>query len=302
MIHPKRYFHVFALTLAAILMCVNASAQFREEAFSQQYGGNSTGQKDSVEAVFSFKEYFGGLRHKNDMKVGTMFTGSTVFIGGSQIYNKQYWKLPIVYGTIGAGLGAGIYFSSKDNSKAATWSFVGAGLAYWGALMDGVINYKPDDYPDAGKATLYSLLLPGLGQIYNKEYWKLPLYLGGLGAAFHYYSDFNRNFQRFRNIYIEASTAENGEYDGPISAEQALYYRNIYRRYRDYSILAIAAVYLLQVIDANVFSYMHDFEVTDDLSLRMEPVVSLPDCRLAMSSPNFVTPNMALGMRVALHF
>ncbi len=167
--------------------------------------------------------------------------------------------------------------------------------------MDGVISYKPDDYPSAGKATLYSILLPGLGQIYNKEYWKLPLYLGGLGAAFHYYSDFNRNFQRFRNIYIEATNPD-AQYDGPITAEQALYYRNIYRRYRDYSTLIIAAVYLLQVIDANVFSYMHNFEVTDDLSMRMEPVIGLPDYQLAMATPGKFSTGMTFGVRLGIQF
>ena len=268
----------FALiVLASCLFSGTLRAQFRSEAFSQSYSNDksATSGKDSVEVIFSFKEYFGGLGHKNDLKIGKLVGGSTVFVGGCQIYNKQYWKLPIVYGTIGAGIGAGIYFNSKGNSTAAALSFAGAGLAWWGSLMDGVISYKPDDYPNAGKATLYSILLPGLGQIYNKEYWKLPLYLGGLGAAFHYYSDFNRNFQRFRNIY---------------------------RRYRDYSTLIIAAVYLLQVIDANVFSYMHNFEVTDDLSMRMEPVIGLPDYQLAMATPGKFSTGMTFGVRLGIQF
>ena len=294
----------FALiVLASCLFSGTLRAQFRSEAFSQSYSNDksATSGKDSVEVIFSFKEYFGGLGHKNDLKIGKLVGGSTVFVGGCQIYNKQYWKLPIVYGTIGAGIGAGIYFNSKGNSTAAALSFAGAGLAWWGSLMDGVIRYKPDDYPNAGKATLYSILLPGLGQIYNKEYWKLPLYLGGLGAAFHYYSDFNRNFQRFRNIYIEATNPD-VQYDGPITAEQALYYRNIYRRYRDYSTLIIAAVYLLQVIDANVFSYMHNFEVTDDLSMRMEPVIGLPDYQLAMATPGKFSTGMTFGVRLGIQF
>ena len=299
----KSIISIVLVSLAAILFSGNIHAQFRSEAFSQSYSdsSSSTSSKDSVETLFSFKEYFSGLGHKKELKIGTLAGGSAVFVGGCQIYNKQYWKLPIIYGVMGAGIGAGIHFHNQGNNTAAALSFAGAGLAWWGSLMDGVISYKPDDYPSAGKATLYSILLPGLGQIYNKEYWKLPLYLGGLGAAFHYYSDFNRNFQRFRNIYIEATNPD-VQYDGPITAEQALYYRNIYRRYRDYSMLIMAAVYLLQVIDANVFSYMHDFEVTDDLSMSMEPVIQLPDYQLAMIPSSGFGANLTLWVKLGLKF
>ena len=69
------------------------------------------------------------------------------------------------------------------------------------------------------------------------------------------------------------ATDKNSTYDGPISAETALYYRDVFRRYRDYSIVALAGFYLLQVIDANVFSYMQDFELSDDISLNISPTV-----------------------------
>ena len=249
--------------------------------------------------LFSLKEYFGGLGHKNELKVGNMFAGSAVFIGGSQIYNRQYWKLPIVYGTIGAGLGGGFYFRSRGDTKASTLCFIGAGVAYWATLMDGVVSYRPNDYPHAGKATLYSILVPGLGQIYNKEYWKVPIYIGGMAAGLHYYFTFSKSFERFRNIYIEASSADSS-YDGPFTADQALYYRNIYRRYRDYSLLATAAVYLLQIIDANVFSYMHGFEVNDDISMRVGPAVMLPDNQLA--SAGLAGGNVGVGLRLGINF
>ena len=276
--------------------CFDARAQFKENAFSQQYNDDPAKQKDSTDVLFSFKEYFGGLKHKNELKIGNMFAGSAVFIGGCQIYNKQYWKLPIVYGAIGGSLGAGIYLNSTGNHNAARWCFVGAGVAWWGSLMDGVINYGPKKYPHAGTATLYSLLVPGLGQIYNKEYWKVPVYLGLMGFGIHYYLDCNKNFERFRAIYKEAT--EPG-YSGQVSADQALYYRNTYRRYRDYALLATAAVYLLQIIDANVFSYMHNFEVNDDLSMKLAPTVIVPQMQLASNS---VFDNAALGLRVGLTF
>lgn len=285
--------------LLAAFLCLNASAQFKEEAFTQQYNDDPTSASDSTDVLFSFKEYFGGLSHKNEIRIGTMTAGSALIIGGSQIYNNQKWKLPIVYGAIGGSLGAGIYLNATGNKDAAKYCFIGAGFAYWATLMDGVLNYKPSVYPHPGKATLFSILVPGLGQIYNREYWKLPIYLGAIGFAIHYYSDCQVNYARFRDIYIAAKDPD-VHYDGPITAEQALYYRNVYRRYRDYSILAIAVLYLLQVIDANVFSYMHNFEVDDDIALRVAPAVIMPERQFASITP--VSQPAAFGLRLGVNF
>ena len=222
-----KYLKLILSLMAAFLVSAvfnDAHAQFREQPFQQQYNDNPSAQTDTVESMFSLKEYIGGLQHKNTLKIGTMAAGSAVLVGGCQIYNEQYWKLPIVYGTIGGSLGAGLVLKNKGNDKAATWCFVGAGVAYWATMLDGVINFEKDaDYPHPGKATMYSLLVPGLGQIYNKEYWKVPIYIGGLVAATHYYTDFKRNFERFRNIYLEATNPDI-QYTGPIPADQALYY------------------------------------------------------------------------------
>ena len=296
--HLKLVCTLVAAALAAAL-CADASAQVRSEAFSQQYNDDPATAADSTDVLFSLKDYFAGLRHEQELKIGTMTGGSAVFIGGSQIYNKQAWKLPIVYTAIAAPVGAGIYLNSQGRHDAAKYCFIGAGVAYWATLMDGVINFRPNDYPHPGTATLYSLLVPGLGQIYNKEYWKLPIYLGAMGFAVHYYMDCRANYTRFRNIYLEATDPE-VSYTGPITADQALYYRNVYRRYRDYSVLAIAALYLLQVIDANVFSYMHNFEVDDDLALKVAPTVILPQNQFALANP--VSQSAAFGLKLGLNF
>lgn len=298
-----RYHGLISICIAAVLavsFCVDASAQFKKEAFQQQYNDDKATAKDSVDVLFSFKDYWGGIRHKNDIKIGTMAGGSALVIGGCQIYNKDYWKLPIVYGAIGGGIGTGVYYKLQGRDDIAKYCWIGAGVAYWATMMDGVVNYQPSVYPHAGKATLYSILCPGLGQIYNKEYWKLPIYLGGMAAAVHFYSDFRNNYERYRRIYIEA-TEKGSEYQGPITADQALYYRDVYRRYRDYSILAIGIVYLLQVIDANVFTYMHNFEVDDDLAVKFTPTVIVPDNQLALSS-GFGGSNAAFGLRMGFTF
>lgn len=289
-------YRLVLILLPLSLLCQNAAGQFKSDAFSQSYNNDTTTGKDSVDVLFSFKDYFGGLAHKNDIKIGTMFGGSAIFVGGNQIYNKQYWKLPIVYGGIGAGVAGGLYYGRQGDKKMATWSYVLAGATYWAAMMDGVINYTPNDYPQPGKATLYSLLCPCLGQIYNREYWKIPIYLGGIAGSYYYFELNRKNYNRYRDIYLQATSGD-PSYDVGISAETALYYRNVYRRYRDYAVVAIAAFYFLQVIDANVFAYMHDFEVSDDLALSVSPALIPTDNAFAYRP----TPS-ALGLRLGFSF
>lgn len=287
----KYLFKLTAVVAVLFLFSVNASAQFKEEAFTQNYNDqNDTTARDSTDAAFTFKEFFGGVSHKRESRIGVLFAGSTVFVGTQQMYNKQYWKLPVIYGGLAATAGAGIYFRHRYNvdgnssdRNISNLCFLGTGLVYWATLLDGVGNYNRGVPHQAGKATLYSALLPGLGQIYNGEYWKIPIYYSGLLISAHCFVTNNTNYRRYRRIYNDA-TVENSTYDGPVSASTAKYYRDVYRRYRDYSVVALLGVYLLQVIDANVFSYMQDFELSDDLSMSVSPAVISPDMGYAFNS------------------
>ena len=324
--HGKTLKYIFALVFCLTFFAQRSDAQFKEGAFTQNYNepGDTLGRSDTVAKMFSFKEFFGGLAHKNTLKIGTMTAGSAVFIGASQIYNKDYWKLPIVYGGIGAFAGTGGYYLNRYSKskkaydawelnqtgpmpeidlqakKTGTMLMIGAGLVYWGSLLDGVVSYDADKFPHPGRATLYSALLPGLGQIYNGELYKVPIYWGGMLVSVHFLTTNHTNYVRFKKIHNEATTS--GNYQGPISGETAKWYRDVYRRYRDYSIVATALVYFLQVIDANVFAYMHDFEVTDDISMQFEPTIISPDNAYALHNTGMNTYGNAVGMKVGLRF
>ena len=89
-----------------------------------------------------------------------------------------------------------------------TWLLVGAGLIYWGSLMDGAACYKKDIHPHPGRATIYSILLPGLGQAYNGEYWKIPIYWGCIAGSIHFLYTNNTNYQRFKRIHNEATNPD----------------------------------------------------------------------------------------------
>lgn len=324
------------VVVAIIGFTATCRAQFKEEAFKQTYNEEGTyNPADTADRLFSLKEYIGGLSHKNTIKPGVMFAGSVVLPGTAQIYNKDYWKLPIVYGGIGTLAGSGGYYLHKYSlqkkaytaweadkiayeeqfgstyptpspemnlqyKQTGTWLMMGAGLIYWGSLLDGVVCYKSDIHPDPGKATLYSVLLPGLGQIYNGELYKVPIYWGGLLFSTHLLMNNNRNYKRFKRIHNEVST--NGSIPGiQISGETAKWYRDVYRRYRDYSIVATALVYVLQVMDANVFAYMHDFEVSDDISMSVEPAIIAPNNAYAINTTPAGAEN-SFGLRIGLRF
>lgn len=331
--------HIISIVVLMVVS-ISAKAQFKDDVFSQSYNQtDSTSVSDTTDQLFSFKELFNGLAHKEEMRIGTMFAGSVILPGSAQIYNRQYWKLPVVYGSIGALAGTGGYYLHRYNQSkktydkyltaknhyesmyggtapfeaplldtkaktTGTWLMVGAGLAYWGSLLDGVVNYHPDRHPNAGRATLYSALLPGLGQVYNGELFKVPIYWGCLMGSIHFLTTNDVNYKRFKRIHNEAtSTDPTVSSQVPISAETAKWYRDVYRRYRDYSIVATALFYLLQIIDANVFAYMRDFEVSDDISMEIQPAVISPYNEYAMRmTPSIGYGQNAVGMSMSFRF
>lgn len=307
------------ISVLLIILCafsLRSNAQFREEAFSQSYNEpeDTTNAKDSVAQMWTFREFFRGVTHKDTLRIGSMFAGATVFIGTEQIYNKQYWKLPIVYGGLGATIGLGIHYNKQyknsndqHDKDMSTYMFASAGFIYWATLMDGVYNYRRDVPHQPGKATIYSILVPGLGQAYNGEYWKIPIYWGMMIGSYHFWDQNRTNYKKYKRIHNLATTDDSG-YDGRITAEQALYYRNVFRRYRDYSVVAFLASYLLQIIDANVFAYMQDFEVSDNLSMKITPTVISPYNEYAFTSggsSSFGAPMMGpdvMGVKIGFTF
>ena len=305
-----RFFRLIAI-LIALTLCFPLAAQYRDDqfkrdAFTQTYADTTEKTKTDTTKLFDFKEFFGGLAHKRTASLKTLTMGSTIFIGGNQIYHKQYWKLPIIYGGIGAGVYGGIHFGNLYKSTGdtrfqtySTLSYVGAGLVWWGSLMDGAVCFKSDKHPEPARSTVYSLLLPGLGQIYNGEFWKVPLYLGIMAGSLNFVVDNNLQYNRWKTVY-DMATSEDPEVEKPpYSAENAKYFRDLYRRYRDYSILAVALTYLIQVIDANVFAYMQDFEVNDDISMHIEPAVTPVQFATTGGVPQ---AGMSVGMSVGLRF
>ncbi len=125
----------------------------------------------------------------------------------------------------------------------------------------------------ARKASIYSAILPGLGQAYNKKYWKVPIIYAGLGGfAYLFYSNHQEYTYYRKNLLAETDSDPNTSneivgYD--ISGLQSEKLR--YKKLRDVGIIGCSLVYLFNIIDANVDAHLKTFDVSDNLSMQVKP-------------------------------
>lgn len=144
-------------------------------------------------------------------------------------------------------------------------------------FTDSIVNDKaivPGDHSPS-KAAMLSSAFPGMGQIYNKKYWKLPIVYGALGAA-AYAIIFNQDQYKIyeRAFYSQTdSDQENDQFAGVYDERQLIELMNFYRQNRDLSIILGAVAYGLQILDAYVDAHLFYYDMSDDLSLRWHPAV-----------------------------
>ncbi len=238
---------------------------------------------------------------------------STVLPGYGQIYNKQYWKLPILYGALGAGLALYIhenntykplkrqYEAYTDISTVRTPElnalqtrmirsntrrqlYLGLTVAsYIYFIGDAAVSYHTNDVSSVKKATTLACIFPGAGQIYNRSYWKVPFVVGGFASMIYCIDWNNRGYQRFKKAYSLLADYEQNpnkypdgptdEFHGRYSTDFIRNLRNNYRRNRDLCIIITGALYILQIVDAHVDAHLKDYDISDDLSMNLEPLV-----------------------------
>ena len=119
------------------------------------------------------------------------------------------------------------------------------------------------------KAAFYSAVLPGLGQIYTKKYWKLPLIYGAIGSSIYGFNYNNKEMKRYRVAYKKRIAGyTDDEFFGRIPRESQLIEGYKYhRRYRDLSALFLLGFYLLNILDANIGAHLLQFNVNENLSI-----------------------------------
>lgn len=143
--------------------------------------------------------------------------------------------------------------------------------------------------PDPKKAVIYSAIFPGLGQIYNRKYWKLPILYGGfVGLSYaitwnnsHYQDYFDAQrallddnpdnddiWKKMLPYGMDSETADRNWFSDVVKDR-----KNYFRYYRDLSIIITVALYGLGIVDAYVDAQLFEFDVSPDLSMRVEPVL-----------------------------
>ncbi|MCE3259623.1 MAG: hypothetical protein K0S12_1264 [Bacteroidetes bacterium] len=116
-----------------------------------------------------------------------------------------------------------------------------------------------------------SAVLPGLGQVYNKKYWKVGIIYAGLGGLGYLFYINNANYNEYRSALILSQQDGQNGYAYGYSTSQLSAEKARFRKYRDFTAIGIAAVYLLNIVDANVDAHLKTFDVSDDLSLSIDP-------------------------------
>ena len=127
----------------------------------------------------------------------------------------------------------------------------------------------------ANRAALYSTILPGAGQFYNKKYWKIPILYAGF-VVLGYAIEFNNsNYKTFKHAYKLRTDPDSTTIDDYVNiypdADALLVRKDYYRRTRDLLWIITAGVYVLNIIDAYVDAHLADFDISDDLSMRAQP-------------------------------
>lgn len=130
---------------------------------------------------------------------------------------------------------------------------------------------KPMDPLAPSRAAFYTTVVPGLGQIYNKKYWKLPLVYAGIGTPVYFWVDNQRNYDRYRNEYkkrLQGIKDENDPIFGRLDDQRLIDGQNFYRRNRDLSVVITLGFYILSIVDANVDAHLMQFNVNDKLTVK----------------------------------
>jgi len=155
------------------------------------------------------------------------------------------------------------------------------------------------------KASMYSVMFPGLGQAYNKKYWKIPILYVGIGATLYAINWNTKNYKKYKNGFRDFSEFYDWKYQDPdletpiaepssrsyndlvtydIEAKDKTYHngfktllqnkKDSFKHDRDLSYIILVGVYVLNIVDAAIDAHFTNFNVNDDLTIKVEPAVS----------------------------
>ncbi|WP_188654490.1 DUF5683 domain-containing protein [Yeosuana aromativorans] len=133
---------------------------------------------------------------------------------------------------------------------------------------DTIQVQEPIDPLSPAKAAFYSAVLPGLGQAYNKKYWKIPIVYGALGTGIYFYTNNNKEYNRYRDAYKRRLAGfEDDEFFGRIDLNGLQRAQKFYRKNKEISLLVTIGIYALNIIDANVDAHLLQYNIDKNLTL-----------------------------------
>jgi hypothetical protein len=153
-------------------------------------------------------------------------------------------------------------------------------------LQDMPLKAKPK-LPEhsVNKAAIFSAILPGLGQAYNKKYWKIPIIYVGFGVFGYFIVSNNKEFKTFKEAYIYTANGDTSYTDNPYvgryDASKLKEGMTYYQRNRDLSIILGCLWYTLNILEAYVDAHFFTYDISDDISMHVGPsAVRMPSARV----------------------
>ncbi len=205
-----------------------------------------------------------------------------------------------------------IVFSQSDTATISTEDSI---LITQDQVADSTISHPfgkfwTHDPHSVKQAALFSAILPGLGQAYNEKYWKIPIVYAAIGTAGYFAIANSHTYHDLRNTYLlridgDSLTSDEyvnvygtEEYTGALTDDYLLTYIDQWKRYTDINIIVLSFIYVLNIVDAVVDAHLYNFDVSDDLSLHVQPFI------LSNSKFNTLNGNTygGIGLHVKLSF
>jgi len=186
--------------------------------------------------------------------------------------------------------------AQEENNKEHEVDSLKTDLRKKGVVVDATVTKHKINPLAPSKAAFYSALFPGLGQIYNKRYWKVPIVYAAIGTGIYVYVYNDDLYDRFRTAFKRrrAGFIDDEFYDingsgivpgNPDLSDQALQdAQERYQRDRDLALLVTIALYALNIVDANVDAHLKQFNVDDDLAFHIQPYL---EYHPISSNPNY---------------
>mgnify|MGYP001587234047 CR=1 FL=1 len=186
-------------------------------------------------------------------------------------------------------------------------------ILFFVLVFFGLIGFSQDDtvkvvkkknnkaiYGEARKATIMSAIIPGLGQAYNRKWWKVPIVYAGIGGFGYLFYTNQQQFNYYgKNLRYENDGDPSTINETKYNSDQLLSLKSDFRKYRDLGVIGCAIIYVLNIVDANVDAHLKTFDVSDDLSLEIKPYSNVYCFNNSLGMQTGVSLNLKFKPRIA---